>query len=330
MDADTFLDDLWAYIDSKKDKIILDNFHIEKEFYMENENKITKGMLDAFKECVQYGIYKVLNIFLLVHLEIDRKENEEYPYYVGKVVMETVLISSARKQQVVMNNTIEISKHMFYNLIKHEKIESLGIMGLSDLDWTIVSTMMVKMAKTLPSANGSGAVLAGASGGALLVEGEAIVAAGASSEVAVAAVTAAVYVASVEYAGYTACENMEKEELLLKASKAKFEGTSKAVEWTNHGFKHFAPKNMSWKNVVKSTKNGPAKYLHGTDIEALERMVWEHGTDVADRKTWKVMGFDDIIGATTGKETKYMRVEFSSGTIHGHPITKSEYNKLLK
>ena len=87
---------------------------------------------------------------------------------------------------------------------------------------------------------------------------------------------------------------------------------------------------MSWKNVVKSTKNGPAKYLHGTDIEALERMVWEQGIDVTNGKMWKVMKFDDAIGATVSKETKYMRVEFSSGTIHGHPITKSEYNKLLK
>lgn len=43
--------------------------------------------------------------------------------------------------------------------------------------------------------------------------------------------------------------------------------------WTPHGYKHFANKNMSWNDVVKSTKSGPAKYLPGTDVEALERSV---------------------------------------------------------
>ena len=117
---------------------------------------------------------------------------------------------------------------------------------------------------------------------------------------------------------------------ILVHNECWIKGTGEVAEWTNHGFKHFAPKNMSWKNVVKSTKSGPAKYLKGAEIEALERMVWKNGTDVTNGKTWKVMEFDEVIGASLGKETKYMRVEFSSGTIHGHPITKSEYNKLLK
>ena len=46
------------------------------------------------------------------------------------------------------------------------------------------------------------------------------------------AVTAAVYVASVQYAGYTASQNIVKDELLLKASKAKFEGTDNLVNVT--------------------------------------------------------------------------------------------------
>lgn len=42
------------------------------------------------------------------------------------------------------------------------------------------------------------------------------------------------------------------------------------------------------------------------------------------------MEFDDVIGAIGGKETCYLRVEMSVGAIHRHPITKSEYLKLLK
>ena len=47
-------------------------------------------------------------------------------------------------------------------------------------------------------------------------------------------------------------------------------------------------------------------------------------------KNWKVKAYDRIIGATNGKETRYVRIENSVGTIHGHPITESEYLKLLK
>ena len=42
------------------------------------------------------------------------------------------------------------------------------------------------------------------------------------------------------------------------------------------------------------------------------------------------MELDDVVGASGGKETKYIRVEESSGTIHGHPITEEEFRKLTK
>lgn len=103
------------------------------------------------------------------------------------------------------------------------------------------------------------------------------------------------------------------------------------VTWTNHGYKHFPPKNMSWKEIIKSTKTGPAKYSPDiTDIEAFEREAWKSGTRVTNGKTWKVKSYDHVIGAIGGKETKYVRIENSNGTIHGHPISELEYNKLLK
>ncbi len=104
-------------------------------------------------------------------------------------------------------------------------------------------------------------------------------------------------------------------------------------EWTPHGNKHKSPplsKKLTWDQVVKSTEKGPAKYLPNTQISTLEKLAWDTGTPVTNGKTWKVKVFDETIGATEGKETIYMRVEMSAGTIHGHPISKAEYLKLTK
>ena len=45
---------------------------------------------------------------------------------------------------------------------------------------------------------------------------------------------------------------------------------------------------------------------------------------------WKVYEFDENIGASNGKETRFMRVECSQGVIHGHPIDRSEFLKLSR
>ena len=89
-------------------------------------------------------------------------------------------------------------------------------------------------------------------------------------------------------------------------------------------------KNVPWNDVVKSTKNGPAKYKHGTNIEALERSVWETGSPVTNGKPWKVMEFAEDMGASGGKTSRWIRVEQSADTIHGHPITAAEFKKLTK
>jgi hypothetical protein len=105
---------------------------------------------------------------------------------------------------------------------------------------------------------------------------------------------------------------------------------SKAVKWTAHGGKHVANIKMAWKDVIASTKNGPAKYRHGTNIESLERGVWAEGQKVTNGKTWKVKEFGEEIGASEGKSSRWMRVEESAGTIHGHPISEIEFRKLTK
>lgn len=101
-------------------------------------------------------------------------------------------------------------------------------------------------------------------------------------------------------------------------------------DWTNHGFKHFPQKNMTWNDIIKSTKSGPAKYIPGINIEELERSVYKTGQPVTNGKTWKIEDTGRIIGASEGKESQWIRVEYSSGTIHGHPISLNEFRKLSK
>ena len=106
---------------------------------------------------------------------------------------------------------------------------------------------------------------------------------------------------------------------------------NKKIQWTPHIHKHVPEKNMTWKDVVKLTKNGgPAKYKHDIDnIEQLERMVW--GKDIRCKNgSYRVIKFDRVIGAFDGVETNYMVVKNSANTIHGHPISLAEYLKYLK
>ena len=113
-------------------------------------------------------------------------------------------------------------------------------------------------------------------------------------------------------------------------NQGKAASSSASVNWTDYNGKHVANKNTPWKKQVEATKSGPAKYSPGTDIESLERDVWENGQSVTNGKNWKVQEFDHEIGASGGKSSRWIRVENNSGTIHGHPITQQEYQKLTK
>lgn len=58
-----------------------------------------------------------------------------------------------------------------------------------------------------------------------------------------------------------------------------------SVDWTNHNYKHFQNKNLSWSQVVESTKSGPAKYdLNIVDIEKFEREAWSSGIPTTNGK----------------------------------------------
>jgi RHS repeat-associated protein len=116
---------------------------------------------------------------------------------------------------------------------------------------------------------------------------------------------------------------------LIKVGEAAAEAST-AVRWSSYGGKHVASANIPWAKVVASTLSGAAKYKPGVDIEKLERAVWDAGVPVSNGKPWKVAEFTGDIGASAGKPSRWVRVEESGGTIHGHPITEQEFQKLTK
>lgn len=102
------------------------------------------------------------------------------------------------------------------------------------------------------------------------------------------------------------------------------------VDWTAHGYKHSPQKNMPWKDVINSTKSGPAKYKPEINIEALEREAYRNGIPTNNQKPWKVKKYNNTIGASDGKQSPWIRVELSANTIHGHPISEIDFRKLTK
>ena len=67
-----------------------------------------------------------------------------------------------------------------------------------------------------------------------------------------------------------------------------------------------------------------------TSEQEFWRVVWENGKLATNKKPWKVMEFDEMIGVSEGTPTRFVRVEMSANVIHGHPITEVEYKKLTK
>lgn len=45
-------------------------------------------------------------------------------------------------------------------------------------------------------------------------------------------------------------------------------------------------------------------------------------------KPWKVMEYPDSIGASEGSPSRWIRIELSANTIHGHPISEREFRRL--
>ncbi|MBX4135766.1 RHS domain-containing protein [Pseudomonas sp. S5F11] len=102
------------------------------------------------------------------------------------------------------------------------------------------------------------------------------------------------------------------------------------IQWTAHGYKHSPSKRTPWKDIVAATKSGPAKYKPDIDIEKIEKDAYRNGSITTNGKPWKVMEYPDSIGASEGSPSRWIRIELSANTIHGHPISEREFRRLTK
>ena len=78
-------------------------------------------------------------------------------------------------------------------------------------------------------------------------------------------------------------------------------GEAAKPEWTSYNYKHFPPKNKSWKDIIKCTKTGPAKFRPEINIKSVEYAVSNSGIPVTNGKPWKVKDMGEVIGASEGK-----------------------------
>ncbi|WPQ60685.1 polymorphic toxin-type HINT domain-containing protein [Chitinophaga sancti] len=106
----------------------------------------------------------------------------------------------------------------------------------------------------------------------------------------------------------------------------------KHILWS---FKNKLLSKMSWKDVIKWTKDNEAIYKSAVkeEVRTLEMTAISEGLEVPIGKGVKYFIYDagKVIGASEGKETQYLRVELASdGSVHGHPITDVDYRKYLK
>jgi hypothetical protein len=106
-----------------------------------------------------------------------------------------------------------------------------------------------------------------------------------------------------------------------------FQNMIKSSEVSDHKFKH----NSSRKNKLseKETKKlsistGEAQYLATIDNKALEKEVLLSKDGFYRSKGnnfFKYIKLDKVIGYDGKEATQWMRVEWTSGTVHGHPMS---------
>ena len=98
-----------------------------------------------------------------------------------------------------------------------------------------------------------------------------------------------------------------------------------------HKHKHYPPKGVPWKDVIKTTGNGgSAKFKPEVNISEIDIDAWENGQVTEKHSTWKVKQYDHVIGAYAGKETQWVVVKESQGVIHSHPISEQKAKGYIK
>ncbi|WP_165373323.1 RHS repeat-associated core domain-containing protein [Sorangium cellulosum] len=86
--------------------------------------------------------------------------------------------------------------------------------------------------------------------------------------------------------------------------------------------------------ATMSANNGNAQYDPSANPGALEREALRKGTvtrgnPITDHNFHALHRFDSPIGYADGEPTRWLRAEYSSGFIHGHPPPLSDVRKLI-
>lgn len=121
---------------------------------------------------------------------------------------------------------------------------------------------------------------------------------------------------------------LDAEETGVEAIYVMLSGPPKSF---THGYKHYPPKGVLWKDIVKSTANaGSAKFKPDINIPDIDKDVWNTGQTTKKHPDWKVKQYDHIMGAYEGKETQWVVVKESQGVIHSHPISEQKAKEYIK
>lgn|SRR6185437_4458776 len=105
------------------------------------------------------------------------------------------------------------------------------------------------------------------------------------------------------------------------------------AQWSDHSKKHAAPphfKDKTRAEIDSATHKGNALYYPGVMQHDLEAQALKSGLYVRPgsfAKVCKILEFNQAIGASEGESTKFVLVEYASGTFHGRPISPADYER---
>ncbi|OFZ81100.1 MAG: hypothetical protein A2603_06940 [Bdellovibrionales bacterium RIFOXYD1_FULL_55_31] len=99
---------------------------------------------------------------------------------------------------------------------------------------------------------------------------------------------------------------------------------------SDHGGKHTRAKTTE---EAKKFSHSAAQYLPTKSNRALEQSALKSDEGKlllkADGSFWKVYRFEDPVGYDQGELTRWIRVEYSSGVYHGHPMSIDRVRKYV-
>ena len=91
----------------------------------------------------------------------------------------------------------------------------------------------------------------------------------------------------------------------------------------------------SWPRIVQETgqRRGVARYIHTlnpVEIQQIEEECIRSGHEIAPDRMVFWREFDRVIGASSGEETEFVRVEITSNIYHGRPVTQAEIRREIR